>query len=162
MPLLHGRLDPDTAAPHGDGAGGVGDCPGNAQASPPPPPPAPAPAPAPVPRVPPEFTTLPLSTVDEVWREWKEGIGDNPPVERLEAEWGARWRPDARMRKWFSRRKVIWDRLKELIVAGQTAGDAVGQLERLRNGRSLSQLVKLLQSQKAKAQAQAQAQAQRR
>jgi Transcriptional activator of glycolytic enzymes len=88
--------------------------------------------------------------VAEVWREWKEGIGENPAVERLEAEWGARWRPDARMRKWFSRRKVIWDRLGELIATGHTAGDAVDLLESLRNGRSLNQLVKLLQSQRAR------------
>jgi hypothetical protein len=57
------------------------------------------------------------------------------------------------MRKWFSRRKVIWDRLREIIAAGYTTGDAVRQLEELRNEKSLNQLVNLLQQQKAQRQA---------
>jgi Transcriptional activator of glycolytic enzymes len=79
-------------------------------------------------------------------------------VEELERDWGDRWRSDARMHRWFLRRKVIWDRLREMITAGHSAGDAVRQLEELRKtnfkGTSLNQLVKLLQRQK-KAQGQA-------
>ena len=59
------------------------------------------------------------------------------------------------MRQWFSRRKVIWDRLQVIIQAGHTTGDAVRQLEKLRKnnpkGTSPNQLVKLLQRQKAQA-----------
>jgi hypothetical protein len=102
---------------------------------------------------PPVFRPAPLSTVGQVWQEWKEGFGGNPAVEKLEKDWGARWRSDARMRKWFSRRKVIWDRLREIIAAGYTTGDAVRQLEELRNEKSLNQLVNLLQQQKAQRQA---------
>jgi Transcriptional activator of glycolytic enzymes len=104
---------------------------------------------------PPEFRSVNIFTVEEVWQQWKEGLGGNPPVEELERDWGTRWRSEARMRQWFSRRKVIWDRLQEIIKAGHTAGDAVRQLEKLRKnnpkGTSLNQLVKLLQRQKAQA-----------
>jgi transcriptional activator of glycolytic enzymes GCR1 len=63
--------------------------------------------------------------VGQVWQEWKEGFGGNPAVKKLEKDWEARWRSDARMRKWFSRRKVIWDRPREIVAAG----DAGRQLE---------------------------------
>ncbi|KAN0066796.1 hypothetical protein V8E54_015085 [Elaphomyces granulatus] len=61
-----------------------------------------------------------ISRVKQAWQQWKDGYGGNPPVEQLERDWGARWRPEARMRQWFSRRKVIWDRLREIVNAGQT------------------------------------------
>ncbi|KAN0066842.1 hypothetical protein V8E54_015014 [Elaphomyces granulatus] len=63
------------------------------------------------------------------------------PVEQLERDWGAQWRPDARMRQWLSRRKVVWDRLREIVDAGQTPDAAVDQL---RKGKSLHQLGKQL------------------
>jgi len=108
---------------------------------------------APQTAAPPDFRPVPLFTVGQVWQEWKEGFGGNPAVEKLEKDWGTRWRPDARMRKWFSRRKVIWDRLREIVAAGHTSDDAVRQLEDLRKGKSLNQLVNLLQQQKAQRQA---------
>ena len=73
-------------------------------------------------------------------------------MEQLERDWGAQWRPDARMRQWFSRRKVIWDRLREIVEAGHTPDAAVDQLENLREGKSLHQLVKLLKQQKVQGQ----------
>ena len=69
-------------------------------------------------------------------------------MEQLEREWGAQWRPDARMRQWFSRRKVIWDRLQEIVDAGQTPDAAVDELEKIRKGKSLHQLGKLLKQQR--------------
>jgi transcriptional activator of glycolytic enzymes GCR1 len=89
-----------------------------------------------------------VSTVKQVWQQWKDGYGGNPPVEQLERDWGAQWRPDARMRQWFSRRKVIWDRLREIVDAGQTPDAAVDQLEKLRKGKSLHQLSKQLKQQR--------------
>ena len=89
-----------------------------------------------------------ISRVKQAWQQWKDGYGGNPPVEQLERDWGARWRPEARMRQWFSRRKVIWDRLREIVNAGQTPDAAVDQLEQIRKGKSLHQLGKLLKQQR--------------
>jgi hypothetical protein len=100
------------------------------------------------PTTPPAFLEVTVSTVEQVWQQWKDGYGGNPPVEQLEREWGAQWRPDARMRQWFSRRKVIWDRLREIVDAGQTPDAAVDQLEKLRKGKSLHQLGKQLKQQR--------------
>ncbi|KAN0066916.1 hypothetical protein V8E54_014974 [Elaphomyces granulatus] len=82
------------------------------------------------------------------WQQWKDGYGGNPPVEQLERDWRAQWRPEARMRQWFSRRKVIWDRLREIVNAGQTPDAAVDQLKQIRKGKSLHQLGKLLKQQR--------------
>ena len=90
-----------------------------------------------------------ISRVKQAWQQWKDGYGGNPPVEQLERDWGAQWRPEARMRQWFSRRKVIWDRLREIVNAGQTPDAAVDQLEQIRKGKSLHQLGKLLKQQRA-------------
>jgi Transcriptional activator of glycolytic enzymes len=96
------------------------------------------------PAAPPAFQDVSVSTVKQAWQQWKDGYGGNLPVEQLERDWGAQWRPEARMRQWFSRRKVIWDRLREIIDAGQTPDAAIDQLEQIRKGKSLHQLGKLL------------------
>jgi transcriptional activator of glycolytic enzymes GCR1 len=54
---------------------------------------------APVVAHPPEFRSVDIFTVEQVWQQWKEGLGGNPPVEELEKDWGTRWRSDARMRQ---------------------------------------------------------------
>jgi Transcriptional activator of glycolytic enzymes len=96
--------------------------------------------------------------VEEVWQQWKEGLGGNPPVEELERDWGTRWRssggPHASVV--FTAQGDLYCLQESMsIKAGHTAGDAVRQLEKLRKnnpkGASLNQLVKLLQRQKAQA-----------
>ncbi len=94
---------------------------------------------------PPAYTLIDLRTVADVWREWKEGIAGFPAVEQLESSWGAAWRPEAKQRVAFSRRKVIWDEINRLIQAGLTQDNAVAQVETLRSGKSLYKLVLLLQ-----------------
>jgi len=48
----------------------------------------------------------------------------------------------------FSRRKVIWDRLREIVDAGQTPDAAADQLEQIRKSKSLHQLGKQLKQQR--------------
>ena len=93
----------------------------------------------------PAYTLMDLRTVADAWREWKEGIAGFPAVEQLESSWGAAWRPEAKQRVAFCRRKVVWDEVNRLIQAGLTQNDAVAQLEGLRGGKSLYKLALLLQ-----------------
>ena len=93
----------------------------------------------------PAYTLMDLRTVADAWREWKEGIAGFPAVEQLESSWGAAWRPEAKQRVAFCRRKVVWDEVSRLIQAGLTQSNAVAQLEALRGGKSLYKLALLLQ-----------------
>ncbi|KAK4119906.1 hypothetical protein N657DRAFT_626024 [Parathielavia appendiculata] len=88
------------------------------------------------------FQTLTKAyTVQDVWRDWKEGVAGRPAVRELEERWGSRWRPGGTIRVQFCRRKVIWDELLTRIARGQSEDEAVAELERLREGRSLNQLI---------------------
>jgi hypothetical protein len=88
------------------------------------------------------FQTLTKAyTVQDVWRDWKEGVAGRPAVRELEERWGSRWRPGGTIRVQFCRRKVIWDELLTRVARGQSEDEAVAELERLREGRSLNQLI---------------------
>lgn len=94
---------------------------------------------------PPVFPALTKAyTVQDVWRDWKEGVAGRPAVRELEERWGSRWRPGGTIRVQFCRRKVIWDELLTRIARGQSEDEAVAELERLREGRSLNQLIDIL------------------
>lgn len=81
-------------------------------------------------------------TVTDVWREWKEGLAGRPAIRELEETWGSRWRPGNAVRVQFCRRKVIWDEvLARAAHGGKSEAEAVAELELLRAGRSLNQLV---------------------
>jgi hypothetical protein len=74
-------------------------------------------------------------TVQDVWRDWKDGVGGRLAVrDLLEERWGSRWRPGGTIRTQFYRRKVIWDELLTRISRGQSEDEAVAELERLRGG----------------------------
>jgi hypothetical protein len=96
---------------------------------------------APVPG-PPVYTELAKAyTVQDVWREWREGLAGRPAVQELEEAWGSRWRPGNIVRVQFCRRKVLWDEVLARVARGKTEEEAVTELELLRAGRSLNQLV---------------------
>jgi hypothetical protein len=102
-------------------------------------PPAPSPAPEPGPPV---YTALAKAyTVGDVWREWKEGLAGRLAVRELEETWGSRWRPGNTVRVQFCRRKVIWDEVLARVARGRGEEEVVAELELLRAGRSLNQLV---------------------
>ncbi|KAI3633127.1 hypothetical protein MIR68_009202 [Amoeboaphelidium protococcarum] len=90
--------------------------------------------------VPPQQYTMSrgLSTVQDVWREYKEGIGGNPSVESLEQQFGAKWRSKDSERKHFSRRLVIYKFIQSKIDSGLSENDVLTALERKRLGDKLS------------------------
>jgi hypothetical protein len=131
------------------------------------PPPTAAPTPAPVPvgvgvpvasgagaaPGPPVVTALARAfTVTDVWREWKEGFAGQPAIRELEETWGSRWRPGNVVRVQFCRRKVIWDAVLARTARGKSEAEAVAELELLRAGRSLNQLVDELKQRRRRGQ----------
>jgi hypothetical protein len=80
-------------------------------------------------------------TVKDAWREWQEGLAGRPAIRELEERWGSRWRPGNTVKVQFCRRKVIWDAVRAHTARGRTEEEAVAELEQLRAGRSLNQLV---------------------
>lgn len=113
--------------------------------------PAPAPALAPElalvsqPAAPPIVTSLAkVFTVEDVWREWKEGLAGRPAIQELEGQWGSRWRPGNTLRVQFCRRKVIWDAILIRIAGGRSEAEAVAEVERIRAGGSLNRLINTL------------------
>ena len=71
-----------------------------------------------------------LTTVPEVWQEYKHGINGGPSVESLVQEYGTSWLLSSRERIFFSGRKKMYD----FIIRGFKDGDpdVVGKLENLR------------------------------
>jgi hypothetical protein len=80
-------------------------------------------------------------TVRDAWREWREGLAGRPAVRELEEAWGSRWRPGNAVRVQFCRRKVLWDEVMARVARGRTEEEAITELELLRAGRGLNQLV---------------------
>ncbi|KAM5344531.1 hypothetical protein ACJ41O_013067 [Fusarium nematophilum] len=121
---------------------------------------APAQAPAAEPLAPgPVVTALArVFTVGDVWKEWEEGIAGQPAVRVLEETWGSRWRPGNGVRVQFCRRKVIWDELLARTASGKSMEEAVAELELLRAGRSLDQLVDEPRQRRRRGQGQSQGQ----
>ncbi|RYP04623.1 hypothetical protein DL765_010124 [Monosporascus sp. GIB2] len=97
---------------------------------------------------PPAYDYRTVSTVEEVWKEYREGMNGQPAIEELDANWGSRWRPEPRGRTWYSRRKVIWDKIKEYMEHGMSEEDAVKEVERLRDGGTINKLIRMLQEEK--------------
>ncbi len=86
-----------------------------------------------------------VATIQDLWREWTEGLGGQLSVEALDERWGSRWRRGAEF-QFYSRRKVIIDEIKRLIKTGRGAKDVVESLEeqRLASKSSLSQVITAL------------------
>ncbi len=89
-----------------------------------------------------------MATVEEVWKEYREGMGGQPAIEKLDSLWGSRWRPEPRGRTWYSRRKVIWDKIREFISEGMDEDAAVQEVEKLRDGGTINKLIRMLQDER--------------
>ena len=99
--------------------------------------------------VPPAYSLMKAHSVADVWREWKEGIAGQPPLEELERVWGAHWCPGQQMRMAWCRRKVVLDEVTSLIQTGALDPTlAVQRLEdqRQRNKQTLPSLIRALQA----------------
>ncbi|KAI0872431.1 transcriptional activator of glycolytic enzymes-domain-containing protein [Hypoxylon argillaceum] len=94
---------------------------------------------------PPQYDYRTVATVEEVWKEYREGMDGQPAIEKLDAVWGSRWRPEPRGRTWYSRRKVIWDKIKEFMAEGMDEDSAVQEVEQLRDGGTINKLIRMLQ-----------------
>ncbi|KAJ2986676.1 hypothetical protein NUW58_g4912 [Xylaria curta] len=97
---------------------------------------------------PPQYDYRTVGTVEEVWREYREGMDGQPAIEKLDATWGSRWRPEPRGRTWYSRRKVIWDKIKEFMAEGRDEDAAVQEVEKLRDGGTINKLIRMLQDER--------------
>ena len=73
-----------------------------------------------------------LTTVPEVWQEYKYGINGNPSVEKLVAESEYCWEPSTAERSYYKMRERIYILIKRLVDGGKNVEDAVDELERLR------------------------------
>ncbi|KAI1287905.1 transcriptional activator of glycolytic enzymes-domain-containing protein [Xylaria venustula] len=102
----------------------------------------------PAPAGPPQFEYRTVGTVEEVWKEYREGLGGQMAIEKLDSMWGSRWRPEPRGRTWYSRRKVIWDKIREFINEGMDEAAAVQEVEKLRDGGTINKLIRMLQDER--------------
>jgi hypothetical protein len=65
-----------------------------------------------------------ITTIPNLWRERTVGLGGQLSVEALDERWGSRWRHGAEF-QFYSRRKVIIDKIKRLAAGGRAAIDVV-------------------------------------
>ncbi len=57
-----------------------------------------------------------------LWREWEQGLGDGKPAKAFTlAKWGAN-------KFSFSRRKVFWDTVEEMVKRGNTSDNSIDKL----------------------------------
>ncbi|EQB56693.1 hypothetical protein CGLO_03282 [Colletotrichum gloeosporioides Cg-14] len=73
-------------------------------------------------------------TVEELWAEYRHGLGGQPPVEQLEVKYRAKWRNDTYGRSWFTRRKPFWDKMKQMLTDGKTEDEALEVMRALSKG----------------------------
>lgn len=100
--------------------------------------------PSPNPNEPPIVHASHIDTVAEVWEEFRYGRAGNMAVEKLDALWGPRWRQDPKLRVWYQRRKLITDRIKLYMADGIDEQNAVMEVEKMRRGRSLNWVSRIL------------------
>ena len=82
-------------------------------------------------------------TVNQLWIEWKYGIGNNPSIQRLENDYGIAWRSSAAETKYFNRRRIIINKIESLIESGMSEREAIETVERMRmemRNKSLAEL----------------------
>ena len=83
-----------------------------------------------------------LTTVNQVWQEYTQGLDGNPSIKSLDEEFGIKWRNDFKAQSVYYRRKRIYDLIKKEISGVKTAEQVVNALElfRVSHGLSLDQL----------------------
>lgn len=102
--------------------------------------------PAATPDEPPVVEASYHNNVRDAWEEYRYGRNGNPSVESLNAAWGPRWRThNSSIQMWYSRRKVIYDKVKELMADGLDEMAAVNEVEAMRRDKSMNWLGRFLQ-----------------
>ena len=84
-----------------------------------------------------------LTTVHEVWQEYKYGTNGNPSVESIEKQFGTKWLNSSSELRFYYNRKLICDYINNSINNGMSESDAVKDLEdyRVSNNWSLYKLL---------------------
>jgi hypothetical protein len=86
-----------------------------------------------------------ITSVQDLWREWYNGLAGFPSVQALEAAYGAKWRPKQSERMFFGRRKLIIDEVNNRHASGTSLPVALEELDSVRrrlHGSSLHGLAK--------------------
>ena len=89
-----------------------------------------------------------MCCVPMLLREWREGLGGLPSVDELNARWGVRWRSISD-RQWYSSRKLIVDEIRRLVIVSKDSEKEVVkaiEADRLRKGWSLDKLFKSIKA----------------
>ena len=83
-----------------------------------------------------------LETVEQAWEEYTKGIDGKPSVKSMDDEFKSKWRTLSADRKFYYGRKMIYDRITNMVNSGMTESDAVTKLDEFRilKGWSLNQL----------------------
>ena len=84
-----------------------------------------------------------ISSVAELWREFYVGLGGGPSINSLEHEFRNKWRRSAADSKYFSKRKLIIDKVISIANSrGIMVGEAIKELDHFCGERSLDWLAK--------------------
>jgi hypothetical protein len=89
-------------------------------------------------------------TVRDAWQEYQYGLPGFSAVKDLEKEHETKWRSTNTETTFFTRRKVIFDKINSLIKGGMSENDAIISLERRRLSLKNSSLSKLVEEIKNK------------
>jgi hypothetical protein len=84
-----------------------------------------------------------ISSVAELWREFYVGLAGGPSINSLERDFGNRWRRSAADSKYFSKRKLIIEKVISIANSdGITVEEAIKKFDRFRGDHSLDWLAK--------------------
>ena len=71
-----------------------------------------------------------LTTIKEIWAEYKVGINGNPSVQSLDSNYGSKWRANIVEQKYYSQRKKIYSLVENLVSHGLSDDEAVERLDK--------------------------------
>jgi hypothetical protein len=91
-----------------------------------------------------------VKTIDQLWREWTQGLAGGPAISTLDSTWGSRWRSGRRSElQWYSLRLEAIKEIRRISQAQRCSEqEAMWQLHhhQQRVGQSLDQLCKRLRA----------------
>jgi len=76
-------------------------------------------------RVPVYVMSRSITTFKQVWKEYNTGLDNGPAVKDLEAIHKTKWRKDATERKFFQRRLVLYQGIKDVTIHSGKSVDVV-------------------------------------
>ncbi|KAK9473810.1 transcriptional activator of glycolytic enzymes-domain-containing protein [Dipodascopsis tothii] len=83
-------------------------------------------------------------TVQDLWKEWENGLNGGPSVRTLEETYGTGWRNHSAERKFFCLRKVIIDYVQKVASADNVDVEiAVDRVEQIRKDNQFTSLQRL-------------------